>query len=268
MGVQTVIVPAGGGGVFDVKIDDEGLYPFVSHAFAHVDLGQVGLLKVGNPRARCRTEVGDKDAGHVLGRRRADAGGARASRRLLARCELSLGRADLPARQSAAARAVAARAREAATARPFRDRAWPEPRLRPSEPRDSGARPRRDLRHGPGSRRTGKRRERLPGRDVQRAVPERRRGGGRVARALPTVLLPRWVSRATLRRRRRARSTRAASSATRSCTPSGQPSTIRIWSSPASSATARRRPDRSRRAGTRTSSSIRAATARFCRSCT
>ncbi len=49
VGVQTVIVPAGGGGVFDVKVDDEGLYPFVSHAFAHVDLGQVGLLKVGNP---------------------------------------------------------------------------------------------------------------------------------------------------------------------------------------------------------------------------
>ncbi|MBA3383638.1 MAG: multicopper oxidase domain-containing protein [Actinobacteria bacterium] len=48
-GVQTVIVPAGGGGVFDVKIDDVGLYPFVSHAFADVDLGQVGLLKVGNP---------------------------------------------------------------------------------------------------------------------------------------------------------------------------------------------------------------------------
>ena len=48
-GVQTVIVPAGGGAVFDVKIDDDGLYPFVSHAFADVDLGQVGLLKVGNP---------------------------------------------------------------------------------------------------------------------------------------------------------------------------------------------------------------------------
>jgi nitrite reductase (NO-forming) len=48
-GVQTVGVPAGGGAVFDVKIDDEGLYPFVSHAFAHVDLGQVGLLKVGEP---------------------------------------------------------------------------------------------------------------------------------------------------------------------------------------------------------------------------
>jgi nitrite reductase (NO-forming) len=49
-GVQTVLVPAGGGAVFDVKIDDPGMYPFVSHAFAHVDLGQVGLLKVGNPK--------------------------------------------------------------------------------------------------------------------------------------------------------------------------------------------------------------------------
>jgi nitrite reductase (NO-forming) len=49
-GVQTVLVPAGGGGVFDVKIDKPGLYPFVSHAFAHVDLGQVGLLKIGHPK--------------------------------------------------------------------------------------------------------------------------------------------------------------------------------------------------------------------------
>jgi nitrite reductase (NO-forming) len=49
-GVQTVVVPAGGGAVFDVKVADEGLYPFVSHAFADVDLGQVGLLKVGNPK--------------------------------------------------------------------------------------------------------------------------------------------------------------------------------------------------------------------------
>jgi nitrite reductase (NO-forming) len=46
--VQTVTVPAGGGGVFDVKIDKPGLYPFVSHAFAAVDEGQVGLLNVGN----------------------------------------------------------------------------------------------------------------------------------------------------------------------------------------------------------------------------
>ena len=46
--VQTVTVPAGGGGVFDVKIDKPGLYPFVSHAFAAVDEGQVGLLNVGH----------------------------------------------------------------------------------------------------------------------------------------------------------------------------------------------------------------------------
>jgi nitrite reductase (NO-forming) len=46
--VQTVTVPAGGGGIFDVKIDQPGLYPFVSHAFAAVDQGQVGLLNVGN----------------------------------------------------------------------------------------------------------------------------------------------------------------------------------------------------------------------------
>jgi nitrite reductase (NO-forming) len=51
-GVQTVVVPAGGGAVFDVKIDDQGSYPFVSHAFADVDLGQVGLLQVGNPKTK------------------------------------------------------------------------------------------------------------------------------------------------------------------------------------------------------------------------
>ena len=48
-GVQTFPVPAGGGAVFDVRIPDEGLYPFVSHSFASVDLGQVGLLKIGDP---------------------------------------------------------------------------------------------------------------------------------------------------------------------------------------------------------------------------
>ena len=47
-GVQTAMVPAGGGGVFDVKITKPGLYPFVSHSFASVMLGEVGLLNVGN----------------------------------------------------------------------------------------------------------------------------------------------------------------------------------------------------------------------------
>ena len=46
--IQTAVVPAGGGGVFDVKIDKPGLYPFVSHRFASVQLGQVGLLTVGH----------------------------------------------------------------------------------------------------------------------------------------------------------------------------------------------------------------------------
>jgi nitrite reductase (NO-forming) len=47
-GVQTVSVPAGGGGVFDVTIEKPGIYPFVSHSFASVNLGEVGLLRVGD----------------------------------------------------------------------------------------------------------------------------------------------------------------------------------------------------------------------------
>ena len=46
--IQTAVVPAGGGGVFDVKIDKPGIYPFVSHSFASVQMGQVGLLNVGH----------------------------------------------------------------------------------------------------------------------------------------------------------------------------------------------------------------------------
>src|SRR5256885_1029349 len=44
--VQTVTVPAGGGGVFDVKIDEAGLYPFVSHAFAARDHVQGAMLSI------------------------------------------------------------------------------------------------------------------------------------------------------------------------------------------------------------------------------
>lgn len=47
-GIQTALVPAGGGGVFDVTIKQPGIYPFVSHSFASVMLGEVGLLNVGN----------------------------------------------------------------------------------------------------------------------------------------------------------------------------------------------------------------------------
>jgi nitrite reductase (NO-forming) len=47
-GAQTVSVPAGGGAIFDTHFDENGLYPFVSHSFASVDMGQVGLVNVGN----------------------------------------------------------------------------------------------------------------------------------------------------------------------------------------------------------------------------
>jgi nitrite reductase (NO-forming) len=47
-GVQTVTVPAGGGAIFNVNIAKPGLYPFVTHSFASVDMGAVGLLKVGD----------------------------------------------------------------------------------------------------------------------------------------------------------------------------------------------------------------------------
>ena len=65
-----------------------------------------------------------------------------------------------------------------------------------------------------------------------------------------------------------ARSTRAASSATCSPTPTARRSTTPTWWSPRWSATARRRPVRWPRAGTRTSSSTPPATAPSCRSCT
>ena len=78
-----------------------------------------------------------------------------AARRLLAGRELPVGRADLPARQPAAARAAAARARQAAPARPLGHDARPELRLRPPEPGDHPARPERDLRHRARPRRAG-----------------------------------------------------------------------------------------------------------------
>jgi nitrite reductase (NO-forming) len=46
--IQTATVPAGGGGIFDVTITKAGLYPFVTHSFASVDMGAVGLLNVGD----------------------------------------------------------------------------------------------------------------------------------------------------------------------------------------------------------------------------
>jgi nitrite reductase (NO-forming) len=45
-GIQTYNVPPGGGAMFELRIPDEGLYPFVTHSFAYTGLGAVGVIKV------------------------------------------------------------------------------------------------------------------------------------------------------------------------------------------------------------------------------
>jgi nitrite reductase (NO-forming) len=53
-GVQTYMVPAGGGVVFETAFtkdaSGEGLYAFVTHSFADAEKGAVGLIQVGTPR--------------------------------------------------------------------------------------------------------------------------------------------------------------------------------------------------------------------------
>ena len=48
-GVQTFNVPVGGGVIFEARLTEAGIYPFVSHAFADATKGAVGMLRVGNP---------------------------------------------------------------------------------------------------------------------------------------------------------------------------------------------------------------------------
>ncbi len=45
-GMQTYGIPPGGGAMFELRIPDEGSYPFVTHAFAYTGLGSVGVLKI------------------------------------------------------------------------------------------------------------------------------------------------------------------------------------------------------------------------------
>jgi nitrite reductase (NO-forming) len=51
--VQTFSVPAGGGAVMEAEFmkgeSGEGVYAFVTHAFADASKGAVGLIKVGHP---------------------------------------------------------------------------------------------------------------------------------------------------------------------------------------------------------------------------
>jgi nitrite reductase (NO-forming) len=52
--VQTYTIPAGGGAVFETVFEKgasgEGIYPFVTHAFADAERGAVGLIQVGVPK--------------------------------------------------------------------------------------------------------------------------------------------------------------------------------------------------------------------------
>ncbi|CAA9526478.1 MAG: Xylulose-5-phosphate phosphoketolase @ Fructose-6-phosphate phosphoketolase, partial [uncultured Solirubrobacteraceae bacterium] len=117
-------------------------------------------------------------------------GGARARRRVVARGELPLRRADLPARQPAPQGAAEGRARQAAAARPLGHHAGADAPVGAHEPGHQGPGPRRDLRHGPRARRAGHRGRGLPGRDVRRGLHGHHRGRGGAAPAVPPVLLP------------------------------------------------------------------------------
>lgn len=47
-GMQTWNVPVGGGAIFELKLAEPGLYPFVTHAFADATKGGVGVFQAGN----------------------------------------------------------------------------------------------------------------------------------------------------------------------------------------------------------------------------
>lgn len=51
VGMQTVTIPPGGGYTVELRIPDEGIYPFVTHSFAFTGRGALGVIKVGNPQA-------------------------------------------------------------------------------------------------------------------------------------------------------------------------------------------------------------------------
>jgi len=47
-GMQTWNVPVGGGAIFELRLAEDGLYPFVTHAFADATKGAVGVFQAGN----------------------------------------------------------------------------------------------------------------------------------------------------------------------------------------------------------------------------
>src|SRR4030095_8111132 len=61
-GVQTYMIPAGGGAVFETVFDKnasgEGLYPFVTQGFTDAEKGAVGLFQVGVPKQFAKMSPG------------------------------------------------------------------------------------------------------------------------------------------------------------------------------------------------------------------
>ncbi|HSJ50140.1 MAG TPA: multicopper oxidase domain-containing protein, partial [Actinomycetota bacterium] len=68
-GLQTYNVPPGAGAMFELRIPDAGLYPFVTHSFAYTGRGSVGVIQVREDAVAPPTEyprVGDPFTGGVL----------------------------------------------------------------------------------------------------------------------------------------------------------------------------------------------------------
>jgi nitrite reductase (NO-forming) len=55
-GMQTWSVPPGGGAMFELRVPDEGLYPFVNHSFAYTGLGALGVLKISESASPAPSE--------------------------------------------------------------------------------------------------------------------------------------------------------------------------------------------------------------------
>jgi nitrite reductase (NO-forming) len=67
-GLQTFNIAPGAGAMFEMRIPDEGLYPFVTHAFAYTGLGAVGVIKISSsvgPAPDAYPLMGDPFSGGV-----------------------------------------------------------------------------------------------------------------------------------------------------------------------------------------------------------
>ncbi|MGZ8612618.1 MAG: multicopper oxidase domain-containing protein [Actinomycetota bacterium] len=68
-GLQTYNIAPGAGAMFELRIPDAGLYPFVTHSFAYTGRGAVGVIQVTEDAGAAPTEypeVGDPFTGGVL----------------------------------------------------------------------------------------------------------------------------------------------------------------------------------------------------------